>query len=365
MIKFFRHIRQRLVNDNKFSKYLLYAVGEIILVVVGILIALQLNTNKENKNKSDLGYQYLTEMRTEVQSDFFNLDRRIRMLDKNIKKHEAALRTKNINDLPLDSLIMVLTPVNLDFEISELTFNRMKNLGLTSVTDNEALNSKINTYYNSSVVSLKLSMDYVFEELRKYEDYFNYGQDFIDWNLIANQEIEFPALYNKSKVALSDETRRNSIQFITSNRGRTLVLRDLANKRYSLRVLKSFKARTLNLLEAIYNELKDNNPQTEPLAEVPLDNDFVEMAVAPAMLEKYVGVYQSEADTLLTVFVDDSRLYLKFEDDNGRQQLIPSAEDRFFMDIYFVVIQFNREKGVFIGLSVYANGKLTDFRKVD
>jgi len=38
MIKIFRDIRKRLVADNKFSKYLLYAIGEIILVVIGILI---------------------------------------------------------------------------------------------------------------------------------------------------------------------------------------------------------------------------------------------------------------------------------------------------------------------------------------
>ena len=35
MIKFFRHIRQRLLSENKFSKYLLYAIGEILLVVIG------------------------------------------------------------------------------------------------------------------------------------------------------------------------------------------------------------------------------------------------------------------------------------------------------------------------------------------
>ena len=50
MIKFFRKIRQGLLTDNKFSKYLLYAVGEILLVVIGILIALQINTWNENKN---------------------------------------------------------------------------------------------------------------------------------------------------------------------------------------------------------------------------------------------------------------------------------------------------------------------------
>jgi hypothetical protein len=51
MIKFFRKIRQKLLSDNKFSKYLIYAVGEIVLVVIGILIALQIN-NWNEKRKS-------------------------------------------------------------------------------------------------------------------------------------------------------------------------------------------------------------------------------------------------------------------------------------------------------------------------
>ena len=51
MIKFFRKIRQRLLTENKFSKYLIYAIGEIFLVVVGILIALQVNNwNIERKS---------------------------------------------------------------------------------------------------------------------------------------------------------------------------------------------------------------------------------------------------------------------------------------------------------------------------
>ena len=52
MIKFFRRIRKSLLLENKLSKYLLYAVGEILLVVVGILIALQVNNwNEEKKYK--------------------------------------------------------------------------------------------------------------------------------------------------------------------------------------------------------------------------------------------------------------------------------------------------------------------------
>ncbi|MCF7560143.1 DUF6090 family protein [Sabulilitoribacter multivorans] len=49
MLKFFRKIRQRLLTENKFSKYLIYAIGEIVLVVIGILIALQINNWNENR----------------------------------------------------------------------------------------------------------------------------------------------------------------------------------------------------------------------------------------------------------------------------------------------------------------------------
>lgn len=54
MIKFFRHIRQKLLSENKLSKYLVYAIGEIILVVIGILIALQINNwNNDKINKKE------------------------------------------------------------------------------------------------------------------------------------------------------------------------------------------------------------------------------------------------------------------------------------------------------------------------
>ena len=49
MIKFFRKIRQNLLTKNKFSKYLLYAIGEIVLVVIGILIALTINDFNQNR----------------------------------------------------------------------------------------------------------------------------------------------------------------------------------------------------------------------------------------------------------------------------------------------------------------------------
>ena len=69
MIKFFRKIRQKLLSENKFSKYLLYAIGEIILVVIGILIALQINNWNENRKLNDAKNKTLEHIKKEVLSN--------------------------------------------------------------------------------------------------------------------------------------------------------------------------------------------------------------------------------------------------------------------------------------------------------
>ncbi|MEO1032264.1 MAG: DUF6090 family protein [Bacteroidota bacterium] len=69
MIKFFRHIRKALIAENKFSKYLLYAIGEIILVVIGILIALQINNWQQHRNNNKLEKRYLSNLLSELEKD--------------------------------------------------------------------------------------------------------------------------------------------------------------------------------------------------------------------------------------------------------------------------------------------------------
>lgn len=70
MIKFFRKIRQNLLTENKFSKYLIYAIGEIILVVIGILIALSINNWNENEKSRNSEKLLLTNLKEEF---YFNL----------------------------------------------------------------------------------------------------------------------------------------------------------------------------------------------------------------------------------------------------------------------------------------------------
>ena len=62
MIKSFRKIRQKLLSENNFSKYLIYAIGEIVLVVIGILIALSLNNWNDSKKKKIEERVLLTEL---------------------------------------------------------------------------------------------------------------------------------------------------------------------------------------------------------------------------------------------------------------------------------------------------------------
>lgn len=74
MIKFFRRIRKQLITENlptgqagKFSKYLLYAIGEIVLVMIGILLALQVNNWNEERKDRDKSHDVLLEIRENVQ----------------------------------------------------------------------------------------------------------------------------------------------------------------------------------------------------------------------------------------------------------------------------------------------------------
>tara|TARA_R110000868_G_scaffold410364_1_gene698192 strand:+ start:1389 stop:2201 length:813 start_codon:yes stop_codon:yes gene_type:complete len=74
MIKFFRKIRQNLLTENKFSKYLLYAIGEIVLVVIGILIALGINNWNENQKIFNQEITYLNNLRDDLETQINMLD---------------------------------------------------------------------------------------------------------------------------------------------------------------------------------------------------------------------------------------------------------------------------------------------------
>ena len=75
MIKFFRKIRQTLLAENKFSKYLMYAIGEIILVVIGILIAVGINSRYNDARNEKKIITILTQVQKELITDITDAKR--------------------------------------------------------------------------------------------------------------------------------------------------------------------------------------------------------------------------------------------------------------------------------------------------
>jgi hypothetical protein len=73
MIPFFRKLRKKLADDNHFLKYSRYAIGEIVLVVVGILIALQINNWHKSNEKNELKSVYLSRLIYDIKSDTTNI----------------------------------------------------------------------------------------------------------------------------------------------------------------------------------------------------------------------------------------------------------------------------------------------------
>ncbi|WP_319480943.1 DUF6090 family protein [uncultured Draconibacterium sp.] len=74
MIRFFRKIRLKLLSENKIRQYLKYAIGEIVLVVIGILIAVQINNWNQSRKDDQILNEYLIKIKSHTLEDIRKLD---------------------------------------------------------------------------------------------------------------------------------------------------------------------------------------------------------------------------------------------------------------------------------------------------
>jgi hypothetical protein len=87
MVKVFRNFRRGIFTEGKFSNYLVYAVGEIILVVIGILIALAINNSNQNRQRLEKEQIYLAGLKDEFYASKLKLGELIRI---NRQSYEGA-----------------------------------------------------------------------------------------------------------------------------------------------------------------------------------------------------------------------------------------------------------------------------------
>ncbi|MBK7873742.1 MAG: hypothetical protein IPJ74_25325 [Saprospiraceae bacterium] len=98
MLKFFRTIRRRLLESGSLRKYLVYAIGEILLVVIGILIALQVNTwNQHRINRINEKY-YLNQMMSDLAADSLSLYGLKKRMEKADTLINALVKELNTDD---------------------------------------------------------------------------------------------------------------------------------------------------------------------------------------------------------------------------------------------------------------------------
>ncbi|WP_411895913.1 DUF6090 family protein [Winogradskyella sp. A2] len=114
MIKFFRHIRKSLIQENKMGKYFKYAIGEIILVVIGILIALQINNWNEDQKILKRENFYLDSLLDDMRSNLLEIQEDINGNYQIIKSCDSLLLLANegtyakLNDERIGNLIISL-----------------------------------------------------------------------------------------------------------------------------------------------------------------------------------------------------------------------------------------------------------------
>ena len=151
MIKFFRHIRQRLLSENppdqasrtgKFSKYLLYALGEIFLVVIGILIAIRIN----DWNRESI---LLSEEKEAYQIIITDLKRDSVLFDLYKSRYNGYLDTYfQLNNLKKGKGFFKNTIP--DFLVSNIEFNpvvQKNNLPIFEKLRNKVVRNKMNSYF--------------------------------------------------------------------------------------------------------------------------------------------------------------------------------------------------------------------------
>ena len=92
MTKFFRKIRQQFLSDKKTTQYFFYALGEIVLVVLGILIALQINNWNERQKNARIEQQLLKDLNQEFQMNQNLLLKKLIDVNKGIEVHDAHLK---------------------------------------------------------------------------------------------------------------------------------------------------------------------------------------------------------------------------------------------------------------------------------
>ena len=178
MIKFFRKIRYNLMETGKTGKYLKYAIGEIVLVVIGILIALQVNNWNENRSKFKEQSKTIENLNLELKSNLINLNTTIKLSELARNLTYTLLLSMN------DSTTNKFKGEKLDSLLSKIHFPiwSRSNINLSSIQSSGNLNNVGNSELKNLIYGWISQIENV-EYFEKKSDYaWQYYIDYIKKN---------------------------------------------------------------------------------------------------------------------------------------------------------------------------------------
>ena len=150
MIKFFRKIRKNLLSEGKTGKYFKYAIGEIVLVVIGILIALSINNWNESRKENTLASNYRNKIINDLKTDLTNIDSLVSIGKRNEKavidyfNYFENQRHTNIQKL-IDSCGKIIIDINkYRYTPNNYTLNDLLNSGNSTLLNEEQKSALVN-----------------------------------------------------------------------------------------------------------------------------------------------------------------------------------------------------------------------------
>ncbi len=150
MIPFFRRIRKQFADDNKPIKYMRYAIGEIVLVVIGILIALQINNWNVKKNQQENIEEYAKLLIQDLEEDILMVDINMTMINEISNKIDSlvnSVQNKKTEDISnLDFLCLTWNVLYRPYMWNRTTFNQLESSGSMQYIENVTLTKKIAKY---------------------------------------------------------------------------------------------------------------------------------------------------------------------------------------------------------------------------
>ncbi len=166
MITLFRKIRQKLIFENKIGNYLKYAIGEILLVVIGILIALQVNNWNENRKNKREGMAILSNLKSELKEDFSMMAYTIERLES--RKASAdflyQLITNETENIEMDSAAIVEALMRSGyihkFVPSFAVYNEIQNSGKLNLIRSENIKKHLAIYKSRVEENLRIESPY-------------------------------------------------------------------------------------------------------------------------------------------------------------------------------------------------------------